>query len=89
MIGFILIKALELLNLLVFARVIISWLPIDHYNPIVRFIYNTTEPFLGPIRNLVSRSSVGRGMFIDFSPIILLLLIQYLVIPFISNVLRF
>ncbi len=62
---------------LIIARIILSFLPlfmrINPYNPIVRFINETTEPLMAPFRKLVP--PVGG---IDFSPMILLLVIQLL-----------
>lgn len=80
---------LDIISYLVFARVIISWLPIDKHNPIIQFIYHVTEPVLAPIRNLINRSSMGGGMMIDFSPIVVWLLIQYLLVPLIRTYVRF
>lgn len=62
--------ALQLYVFVIFARVIISWLRVDPYNPIVRAIYELTEPVLGPIRNMMPR-----GMMLDFSPMIVIVLI--------------
>jgi YggT family protein len=84
-----LITLLEIVGYLIFARVIISWLPINRDNPILQFIYQVTEPILAPIRNLISRSSIGGGMMIDFSPIVAWLLIQYLIIPLIDSLITF
>ena len=81
MISLALIRVFQIVNLLIFVRVIISWLPIDKHNPIVGFLYQITEPILAPVRNLIQRSSVGGGMMIDFSPIVVLLLINYIIIP--------
>jgi YggT family protein len=62
----------RLLQLLVFARVIISWIPsINRYHPVARFIYQTTEPMLRPFRAVLP---VGGGG-IDFSPVILLVVL--------------
>ena len=64
----------------ILARVIVSWIPISEdspFAPIVRMIYQITEPILGPIRRLIP----GLGMF-DLSPmiaIILLMVIQNIV----------
>jgi len=60
-----------LLQVLVLARVIISWIRVDRHNPVVRFIYDTTEPMLRPLRRIARVGSAG----IDFSPLILLLLL--------------
>ncbi|PKM45017.1 MAG: YggT family protein [Firmicutes bacterium HGW-Firmicutes-8] len=60
---------------LVIARLILSFLPlfmrIDPYNPVVRFINETTEPLMAPFRRLVP--PVGG---IDFSPMIMLFVLQ-------------
>ncbi len=58
----------------VIARAVLSWVNPDPYNPIVRFIYNITEPVLGRIRRMVPLQFGG----IDFSPIIVFLAIIFL-----------
>ena len=55
-------------------RAVLSWVDPDPYNPIVRFVEMVTEPVMAPIR----RRLPIRGMGIDFSPIIILLLIIFL-----------
>jgi YggT family protein len=61
-----------LLLILIFARFIFSWVRPDPYHPtfgpLMRFVYQVTEPLLEPIRRLVPPQG---GM--DFSPMILLL----------------
>ena len=57
-----------ILDLFVWARVILSWVPHNQYNEITRTVYNVTEPLLRPIRDLIPVSSMG----IDISPFILL-----------------
>lgn len=67
---------LELLELAILVRVILSWIPMSKDNQIIRLIYQITEPILSPIRGLIERSSLGRGgMMLDFSPIIAFILI--------------
>jgi YggT family protein len=61
--------AFRLFELLLLARIIVSWINADPYNPIVRFLYNTTEPFLGPIR----RRLPSMGGF-DFSPLVVIII---------------
>ena len=58
-----------ILDLFVWARVILSWVPHNQYNEITRTVYNVTEPLLKPLRDLIPASSMG----IDISPFILLL----------------
>jgi YggT family protein len=59
---------------IVIARAILSWVNPDPYNPIVRFIHNVTEPVLYPIRRRIPLSFGG----IDFSPVIILLVVIFL-----------
>ena len=58
-----------ILDLFVWARVILSWIPHNAYNEITRTVYTVTEPLLKPLRELIPVSSMG----IDISPFILLL----------------
>ena len=61
-----------ILDLFVWARLIISWIPHDPYNDIARIVYKATEPMLKPIRDIIPASSIG----IDISPFILLVLLN-------------
>ena len=56
---------------IIIARAVISWVNPDPWNPIVQFLYRTTEPILKPVRRLLP-STAG----IDFSPILVLVGIQ-------------
>ena len=56
------------------ARAVLSWVSPDPYNPIVRFIYNVTEPVLIQIRRRLPMMYGG----IDFSPIVVILIIIFL-----------
>lgn len=70
----ILYYALLIFELLIVARVLMSWLPmLDRSHPIARFLYDVTEPVLAPVRNALPEL----GGF-DFSPLIVLLIIQVL-----------
>ncbi len=55
-------------------RAVISWVSADPYNPIVRFLYEATEPILSRIRRWMPISFGS----IDFSPMILILVIMFL-----------
>ena len=69
MLYFVINSAADLLQILVLARVILSWIPHNPYNEITKTVYTVTEPLLKPLRDLIPVSSVG----IDISPFILLL----------------
>lgn len=60
--------------LVVVARAILSWVSPDPYNPIVRFLYNVTEPVLIRIRRVIPAAAGG----IDFTPMILILALYFL-----------
>jgi len=60
----------QLLVLLVFISVILSYF-MDPYHPIRRGVDNIVQPMLAPIRRVVP--TVG---MLDFSPLVLILLIQ-------------
>ncbi|GAW92589.1 hypothetical protein Moth_0861 [Calderihabitans maritimus] len=64
--------AFNILDLLIIARVLLSWVRPDPYNPIVRFIYETTEPILAPFRRIMPRGTIP----IDFSPLLALLVLD-------------
>ncbi|MCX5850274.1 MAG: YggT family protein [Deltaproteobacteria bacterium] len=55
-------------------RAVISWVNPDPYNQIVIFLYRVTEPVLRPIRRLLPIRNIG----IDFSPVIVILVIIFL-----------
>jgi YggT family protein len=70
--------------LIVIARAILSWVNPDPYNPIVRFLYNVTEPVLYRIRRAIPVDFGG----IDFTPMILILALVFLdqfVVPSLSR----
>ena len=65
---------LQLFELALLARIILSWFPnVDRSNPIIQFLFDITEPVLKPIRDMLPPG----GMF-DFSPLIVFLIIQVL-----------
>lgn len=67
----------EILNLLIIGRVIISWVrpnPSDmRWRKVIKFIYDVTEPILGPIRDLLPQGGI---LGIDISPLIAIFALQ-------------
>jgi YggT family protein len=59
---------------IIVGRAVISWVNADPYNPIVRFLYEATEPVLSRIRRWLPINFGG----IDFTPMILILGIMFL-----------
>jgi len=66
---------LTILYWLILIRALISWVNPDPYNPLVQFLYKTTEPILYPIRKLLP---LDFRFGIDISPIIAFLAIMFL-----------
>lgn len=62
----------EVIYVLIFIRIVLSWLPLGKGNALSDLVYSLTEPILGPIRKMINRSPLGGGMMLDFSPIIAL-----------------
>lgn len=66
---FVLYWVLQVYQLILLARVLMSWLPnLDPNNPIARFLYRVTEPVLAPIR-----SALPPMGGIDLSPLVVFL----------------
>jgi YggT family protein len=70
------------LSLAILIRVVLSWVTvlssvrIDPMNPVVQALHAVTDPLIDPIRNLMPR-----GLMIDFSPFIVLILLNVLSLP--------
>ncbi len=67
----------NIIEIFIIIRILLSWLPISRQNPIIGFVYEMTEPILGPCRELLYKIGLNRGMF-DFSPILAMLLLRLL-----------
>jgi YggT family protein len=59
---------------LVIARALLSWVNPDPYNPIVRFLYNVTEPVMSFLRRRIPVVFGG----LDLSPLIVIAVIMFL-----------
>ncbi len=65
---------------IVVARALVSWVGPDPYNPIVRFLYQATDPVLERLRRLLPLQFGG----VDLTPVALLLAL-YVVKDFLLN----
>jgi YggT family protein len=65
--------AFYVLELLIFARVMLSWFPISPWNPIARWLRRIVDPILRPFRHVLPSFSG-----IDFSPLLALATIYVL-----------
>jgi YggT family protein len=66
--------ALNIYMWLIIARALLSWVNPDPYNPIVRFLYNITEPLLSYLRRRIPVVLGG----LDLSPLIVIAVIMFL-----------
>ncbi|MDD2552997.1 MAG: YggT family protein [Desulfotomaculaceae bacterium] len=57
--------AFEVYSIILLARILLSWIRHNPYQPVIRFIYETTEPYLRIFRRIIPPFSQ-----IDFSPIV-------------------
>jgi YggT family protein len=72
--AYILDMVLTIYMWVIIARALLTWVNPDPYNPIVRFLYNVTEPVLGWVRSRVPVVFGG----LDLSPLLVLLGIVFL-----------
>ncbi len=70
------IRLLNLYSIIIIIRVVFSWFITNPYNQIYIVLVNLTEPTLGAIRKQIKK--LFPTMMIDFSPLIAILLIQFL-----------
>ena len=59
-------------TVLIFIRVILSWVAPAHSHPLLVMVYRLTEPVLGPVRAILP--AMGG---LDFSPVVVLIGIQF------------
>jgi YggT family protein len=57
---------------IIIIRALISWVNPDPWNPIVRFLYQVTEPVLRPIRSRLPFAGI------DLSPMVVIVIIYFL-----------
>ena len=66
-------------NIAIFGRVIMSWISPHGDDPVSSILIRITEPIIAPIRRVLPRF----GMF-DLSPMIALLLLNFIVLPVVN-----
>ncbi len=63
---------LSIYEVVLIVRIVFSWIRPDPHHPVIQWVYKLTDPVLEPIRKLLPMT----GMGIDFSPIIVFVLIR-------------
>ena len=82
-IGYVLYGLLGFYSLLIFIRIVFSWVTVSRSNRLMRFLINVTEPLLGPLRRMVPL--VGR---FDISAIFAFVVIWVLQLAVAGTLLR-
>ncbi len=74
MLFLLLARILQIYTFVLLIRILMSWIPnIDPYHPVVRILYQITEPVLEPARKLIP--PIGA---IDISPIVVFIVLGIL-----------
>lgn len=68
--GFIIYGAVSIYMLMIFVRIVFSWGMVSYTNRLMKFLVDTTEPLLGPLRRIIP----PLGMM-DISPIFAFLIL--------------
>lgn len=63
----------QIIEILIIARVLLSWLSHNQFHPFIQSIYRLTDPILKPFQNIVPPEKLGG---IDISPIIAIFAVQ-------------
>jgi YggT family protein len=82
-IGHLLYGLLAVYALLIFTRIIFSWVMVSYGNRAMRFLFNATEPLLGPLRRMIP----PLGMF-DISAFVAFIIIWLLQAAIAGTLLR-
>ena len=77
---FILLTLLRVYEMVLMARILLSWISVDHDHPVVVWLLRLTDPVLGPAREILFRimDKLGVQLPIDLSPILVFVLIGFM-----------
>lgn len=76
----VIIRLLEVYQIIIVAGAVLSWFPMREgslFSDIRVVLYRLAEPYVGLFRRLMGPMALG-GMYIDFSPLVALLVLQVL-----------
>ncbi len=68
--GYIIYGALSVYTVFIFMRIVFGWGMVSYSNRLMRFLVNTTEPLLGPLRRIIPPLGI-----MDISPIFAFIII--------------
>lgn len=73
---------IEVIEIAMLVRAVISWIPLDEDNPVETFVTAITEPFIYPVRLIVDRIDALRNCPLDIS-----FFVAYLILFLLSSLL--
>ena len=81
MIARIIVDLLQAYLVLLFIRILLTWIPIDPWSKfykVVRWLGSITDPLLRPLRRLIPPLTIG-SMALDLSPLLLIVAVEVLI----------
>lgn len=69
---------IRIFDLILLVYCVFSWFVRDPYNKVYRFLCSICDPVLNPIRELLNKVSFFQGSPIDFSPVVVMLILSFL-----------
>ncbi len=78
------LRLIRVYELLLIARALLSWFPMAQGNRFVMFINSITEPVLAPVRSVLRKIPALNSIPLDFSILVVFLILDILRIMFIS-----
>ena len=85
--GFILHGLISIYILMIFVRIVLTMAMVSYMNRMMRFLFNATEPLLGPLRHKVPPLTISGRMW-DISPIVAFILLWLLQAAISATLLR-
>ena len=82
--GMIISPVITIFIFILIARIIASWMSADPENAIVRFVTNSTEPLLAPIRRKIPPLGI-----LDLSALVLMLVLYFLQSVLVARMVEF
>ena len=79
---------LYVLSVLIFIRVIITWLPVNRYSKWVKVVNTLTDPIMTPFEYFIRKYNLY-FMNLDISPVLALAFLQFIVQPILIRVILF
>lgn len=69
----------HVIYIIIFIRIILSWISGGRMIPVVsEIIYGITDPILIPVKKMVQASPINGGFIFDFTPVIVLFIMNIL-----------